>query len=106
LPRAIVAADRFRRAALLDDPIQNAGHALAGKAAIGRVAKGTVKTNAGIAPLLNRFGVSLPSECMTDGTFDLARYLAVERYLTGSPEVRDRTPAAALPSSPSIEAYR
>lgn len=49
------------------------------------IAKGTTKGNDGLWPILEHFGISMPTDCMTDGQFDLARYLDYTQVLGKNP---------------------
>ena len=56
------------------------------------LAQGTQKNNNGLQPLLDRFRITMPNECTTDGNLDLPRYLDYTHVLGKNPFGDDTKP--------------
>jgi hypothetical protein len=56
------------------------------------LAKGTTKQNDGLWPLLERFRISMPTDCTTDGKLDLPKYLDHTQVLGKNPYGEETKP--------------
>lgn len=98
-----IVADYFAMlsAELSGQPYSKSAHSKALMARIGRTHRSVEFKHQNISAVLDELGLPWIRGYIPKRNYQGAIFDAIERYLTGSPEILDRTPAAARSSAPT-----
>jgi hypothetical protein len=98
-----IVADYFAMltAELSGTPYSKSAHSKALMARIGRTHRSVEFKHQNLSAVLDELGLPWIRGYIPKRNYQGAIFDAIERYLTGSPAILDRTPAAVLPSAPS-----
>jgi len=88
-------------AELSGQPYSKSAHSKVLMARIGRTHRSVEFKHQNISAVLDEMGLPWIRGYMPKRNYQGAIFDAIERYLTGSPAILDRTPAAVLPSAPT-----
>ena len=98
-----IVADYFAmlNAEISGQPYSKSAHSKALMVRIGRTHRSVEFKHQNISAVLDELGLPWIRGYIPKRNYQGAIFDAIERYLTGSPEILDRTPDAGLPSAPA-----